>query len=536
MQSILTKQGYIIDKSLYDSKIINSIKKDLNVKPIINKNYMPIKYDENGKVMRDEKNNIIRDVESFNIYIENDSKIILPKFYGYEKFGKTANIQNHDGVDINVPFSGKLRDIQQNIINQILPKIKTIGGGLLSVPCGYGKTTMSLYLSHLLQKKTLVIVHKTFLVNQWVERIKQYLPTARIGIIQGDKCDIIDKDIVIGMLQSISMKNYESYVFEEFGMLIVDECHHISSKVFSQALPKINCKYTVGLSATPNRSDKLEKVFHWYLGPVLYKHEGKSKLEVMTMIYNYKSTDKKFKDVLNRYTKKAQIPTMVTNLTEITNRNNFIISLIDNLKKEEPNRKILLLSGRVEHLKTLNNSLNNYQTGYYIGGMKEKDQKISETKEIILATYQMVSEGFDVPALDTVILTTPIGNAEQSIGRITRKQQQDYEYTPLIIDISDKLDGFKGMNYIRLSLYKKLNYDIYIHDTNELNTTFIERIEPKFFIKKDEPINNDTDLFIDDDDGYDTDNETVSIKSISKPVKKQLKIKEINNDDLFIDD
>ena len=103
-------------------------------------------------------------------------------------------------------------------------------------------------------------------MEQWIERIEQFLPDARIGIIQQNKVKVQGKDIVIAMIQSISMKNYPMEIFDQFGLSIFDECHHISSQVFSRCLPKVGNKYMLGLSATPKRKDGLSKVFHWYLG------------------------------------------------------------------------------------------------------------------------------------------------------------------------------------------------------------------------------------------------------------------------------
>jgi superfamily II DNA or RNA helicase len=119
--------------------------------------------------------------------------------------------------------------------------------------------------------KTLVIVHKEFLLNQWIERIHQFLPTARVGKIQGSTVDVDNKDIVIGMLQSLSMKDYPADTFTSFGLMVIDEVHHISSEVFSCALFKVVTKYTMGLSATMNRKDGTTKVFKMFLGDVVYK-------------------------------------------------------------------------------------------------------------------------------------------------------------------------------------------------------------------------------------------------------------------------
>ena len=117
-----------------------------------------------------------------------------------------------------------------------------------------------------LKKKTLVVVHKTFLLNQWKNRIEQFLPNTKVGIIQGKIIDIEDKDIIIGMLQSLSLKDdYPDDLFDDIGTIIFDECHHLSAEKFSQILRKISVPYMIGLSGTPYRNDKLEKVFEYYI-------------------------------------------------------------------------------------------------------------------------------------------------------------------------------------------------------------------------------------------------------------------------------
>ena len=120
--------------------------------------------------------------------------------------------------------------------------LKYDGGGIC-VGCGSGKTVMAIYIAHILKVKTLVIVHKSFLLNQWKERFEQF-SNARIGIIQQNKVETDDKDVVIGMLQSIAKDKYDFGIFREFGLVIFDEAHHAPSKFFSKALPLISCKKT----------------------------------------------------------------------------------------------------------------------------------------------------------------------------------------------------------------------------------------------------------------------------------------------------
>ena len=154
------------------------------------------------------------------------------------------------------------------------------GGGLLELHTGYGKTVCGLKIIAELGVKTIIIIHKEFLLRQWIERIEQFLPDAKVGRIQGSKIDVEDKDIVIGMLQSLSMKDYDISLFNQFGLTIVDECHHIGAEVFSRALFKIVTKYTLGLSATMKRKDGLTKVIKMFLGEVVVK-KRKEKVKIM---------------------------------------------------------------------------------------------------------------------------------------------------------------------------------------------------------------------------------------------------------------
>ena len=126
-----------------------------------------------------------------------------------------------------------------------------------------------------IEKKTIIIVHKEFLLRQWIERIEQFLPDAKVGRIQAKIIDTEDKDIVICMLQSLSQKEYPKEMFREYGFTIIDECHHMSAEVFSRAFFKVVTHYTLGLSATIKRKDGLTKIIKWFVGDVVVKKERK---------------------------------------------------------------------------------------------------------------------------------------------------------------------------------------------------------------------------------------------------------------------
>ena len=128
------------------------------------------------------------------VYRESNKKIYIPRFYGIQQFGKPDTYTIKDGDDIQLTFKGSLRDFQHNIIDAYFHHIHEQDCALLDIPCGFGKTVCALHIISRLAKKTLVIVHKDFLMQQWKERIQEFLPDARIGKIQGPIVDIDDKD------------------------------------------------------------------------------------------------------------------------------------------------------------------------------------------------------------------------------------------------------------------------------------------------------------------------------------------------------
>ena len=233
INSYLGQKGYTILKKELTIEQQKQIRNDLTIKPYV------------GCIGGGSNNQV-----TYPAYRESDNKFYVPHHYGVETFGPAKKCNISEGDDINLEFNGILRDYQEPVVNKFISVVTKphdnglcFGGGLLELPCAWGKTSGSLYILSQLKKKTLVIVLKEFLLNQWVERIQQFLPKARVGRIQGQIIDIDDKDIVIGMLQSLSMKEYPASVFESFGFTIIDEVHHISSQTFSNALFKIVTKY-----------------------------------------------------------------------------------------------------------------------------------------------------------------------------------------------------------------------------------------------------------------------------------------------------
>jgi superfamily II DNA or RNA helicase len=464
LNTYLGQKGYTISKNEISIEQQKQIKHDLTIKPFSLRDMSPMN----------------SDVKSFPAYRESANKLYVPHYYGSEKFGPPRQYKIAEGADINLEFNGKLRENQEIVVNTYLKHVNSVGygGGLLELPCAYGKTVLSLNIISKLNKKTFIIVHKEFLMNQWIERIQQFLPKARVGKIQGPIIDIEDKDIVIGMLQSLSMKEYPSSTFESFGLTIIDEVHHISSEVFSNSLFKIVTKYMLGLSATMNRKDGTTKVFKMFLGEVVFKGERDEDRDVVVHAIQYDVDDEEFNEVKLDYRGNPAYSTMISKLCEYNRRSEFILKVLSDMLHMNPNQQIMIIAHNKNVLKYLHDAVahrNIATVGYYIGGMKESALKETEGKKIVIATYSMAAEALDIKTLTTLIMVTPKTDIEQSVGRILREKHSK----PIVVDIIDSHSLFQNQWRKRKTFYKKENYKIiytssktYTSDTSKWITLF----------------------------------------------------------------
>ena len=418
---MLTRSGYIVNNPPPE------LKKELTVRAIVNDDFgfPPPPF----KVFRPTKNGIC-----------------VPRYYGISKLGEPTEDKRPEPIRTRVKFHGTLRDATHQ--NAALAAAIDAGHGVLSLPCGFGKTTVSLAIACKLGYRTMIIVHKEFLANQWEERIKQFCPGATIGRVQQNKKDV-ECDFVIAMLQSLSLKEYTFGDFDSIGTLIVDEAHHICAKVFSQSLFKMCPKHIFGLSATPNRKDGLTKVLHWFMGPTFFAVERENQQDVEVFPIEFEC--QRFRDPppCTRFGK-LSLSTMITELTENRERNSMLVGLISRIAKST--RQILVLSDRRQHCMMLHQCFPK-RSGLYMGGMKEADLAESSTKKIIFATFSQAHEGLDIPSLDTVILATPKSDIVQSIGRIMR-ETKGKKNNPNIYDIFDQWSVCHAMYNKRLRVYK----------------------------------------------------------------------------------
>jgi superfamily II DNA or RNA helicase len=443
---MLTLNGYRLSKST--NPPLDELRKTLTVKPQV------------PKVFVSNPNSVPR----YKVYGEASDCLYLPKHFGISKFGPPTSTTRDvpQTPDEFWTFKGSLRDIQRPVVDAFLKPEPH--DGILSLHTGGGKTVCALYIASQLKLPTLVIVHNSFLRDQWEERVKGFLPNARIGRIQGDLCEVDDREIIIAMLQTLSMKTISILKFRPLGLVIVDECHHIASEVFVQALPKVTSKYMLGLSATPSRKDGLMFVANWFLGPLLYTSDTGDKEDtgVHVEVYEYKNDDPVFNEILYNAQGVMFTSLMINKLAECEDRTRWLVEILKDVLEETPHRQVLVLSDRVQHTKDILAALPE--------GLRSKAAILSTdvkaaaraefcaTKTILIATYAMCKEGFDVPTLNTLVMATPRPDVDQIVGRILRVEKSARTAAPLILDLVDP--QFRRQFQERNALYKQRAYKV----------------------------------------------------------------------------
>jgi len=319
--------------------------------------------------------------------------------------------------------------------------------GTLSSPTGSGKTVMALYIISKRGQPALIVVHTRELAVQWIERIETFLkiPASEVGYIGGGKNKIGEK-ITVALVQSLYKCAAE--VSQHIGNLVVDECHRIPSRTFAEAVTEFDSKYMLGLSATPYRRDKLSKLIFWHLGDVHHQVDKNHLIrtgDVLPVSVITRETDfKPYFDPVNQYSK------MLLELTLNDKRNRLIAA--DVAKETQKERGIcLVLSDRKKHCETLQ-SLLKYKykissemlTGSLSAGHREKvlDRLNKGKVKVLIATGQLIGEGFDCRNLSTLFLATPIrfsGRVVQYLGRILRpapgkEKARLFDYVDIHVD------------------------------------------------------------------------------------------------------
>lgn len=409
---------------------------------------------------------------SFEAFECKDGILSVPRFYGIHHWGMPTEDAREEGCAMKASeFLGELKQIQTNAVESVIDRLKNdpSGGGLLVLPCGYGKTICALYIAVKMGRRVLVLVHKAFLVEQWQERARTFIPNVTVGKIQQNTVDY-EADIVIGMVQSISKRDYPYEVLRTFGTVIIDEAHHMSAPVFHRALTKLPSRYILGLSATPERKDGMTPLLYWSMGSICFRTERQPEHTLVSCIlYN----DGRRKEITYR-DGRVSVPLMLNALVEDTQRNQVLASKIADCYRN--GRYIIVLTDRIVQLHTLKAMLVNLcsvdesHIGYYIGTTGFAERNESAGKQIILSTYCMAKEGLDIPRLDTLVQATPKGDVIQASGRVQRKHPD--KKVPLIIDVIDTFSIFEQLRWKRWKFYRKEGFCCQVYDSNEEGAWF----------------------------------------------------------------
>lgn len=432
----ITPKGYRM--SLNDPRV-KIIEKELKVKPFVPDGYS----------------------KEYKLYRKSDKYIYCPRFYLIDKIGLPKEIVYHPTEKVNINILKEPREYQISVTDKVLKHIQNHKSGVCSLYTGWGKTFLTLWIASKLSKKTLIVVHTKSLLEQWIIKIKEFTGIDA-GIIQQNKM-YIESPICVGIIHSLCLRDYPKEITEAFGFIAFDEVHHTPSEMFSGVFFKMYIEYSFGISATLKRTDGLSKVVNWFLGETIVDIKQVTDKPTILLSPFYPSIPFEEQLMING---KPNRMAMITDLCVSNERNEFIINIVN----QNTHRIILILTHIRSHAELLHSRIPN--SGLYMGKMSQDELNMSNTKNVIIGTYNMASEGYDNPRLDTLILSTPKSNIEQSVGRILRQKNSN---DPLVIDIQDFHSLFIYANYKRIKYYKNQGFI----DTKEKNKSSIEDYEIK---------------------------------------------------------
>ena len=398
-------------------------------------------------------------------YQETTSGLIVPRGFfpqliGIAKqHGEWFQIEDRRRLlpEVDFKFRGQLRPFQEKGVKDLLSRDM----GTLSAPTGSGKTVMALYMIAQRKQPALIITHTKELLNQWINRVEQFLeiPTNEVGRI-GDGERNIGKKITVALVQTLY--KCASEVFLHIGYLIVDECHRTPARTFTEAVTAFDCKFITGLSATPWRRDKLSKLIFWYVGSVIHEIDKASLIETGDVLPA---------EVIIRETHfipncdpATEYSTMLSELTEDRTRN---ILIAQDVAKEASNGGgiCLVLSDRKSHCEALQNLLleEGVKSELLTGDVSNGERKATVESlnsghiKVLIATGQLIGEGFDCKELSTLFLTTPIkfdGRLIQYLGRVLRpapgkEKARIYDYVDKFVGVLKAAAATRQRVYFR---------------------------------------------------------------------------------------
>ena len=422
-----------------------------------------------------------------SLYEENEENLYLPRGLKDRLYEVVEQIdwqeENTKSRKIKVTFQGKLRGEQKEAF-AATNEHKT---GVISAKTGFGKTVLACKMIANKKVNTLILVQNKNLSDQWKHSLEQFLKidsqplveyTAtgrkrkkeRIGQLYGGK-DKRSELVDIATFQTLAKRKDSADLINRYGMVIVDECHHIPANTFEQVLIACKANYLYGLSATPKRKDGHEPIIFMRLGPVIWQDNRKLGTPTLEQkLYpRFVTTGEDRQAVISQNTIQENYHLIMEN----ERRNDQIC--VDILKEYNAKRHILVLSDRINHLQLLQERIAKlsqkplcYQLTGRLSDRKQREitEKLQQEKRpfILFATGSFIGEGFDLASLDTILLTMPIsgaGRIEQYLGRLQRNLHQKtelhlYDYIDFVIPM------FSNMYQKRLATYRKLHYQVVV--------------------------------------------------------------------------
>lgn len=448
---MITRRGVEVPKT--DAVMASKVRRELQVAPLSLTDPFPKK---------------------FKVYQETPTHFVVPLHWARQHMDDLRDARGR-GETASLTFRGSLRDdlCQREAVRGVLDAWKTSGGGaMLCLPPGYGKTTCALYLAAIVKRKTLVMVHKSFLMDQWVERVRQCLPGATVTTIRGDTVDM-SGDVVVAMIQTLVSRRYPPSMFECTGLCIVDECHHLAAATFSQSMWGQCAPYTLALSATPDRKDGLTRVVTWFAGPVAFRMRRENQSGTIVHILKYSCPRYADPPPVNR---RGDIcfTSIMTSLVSDENRTRAVADEAVLLAKRD--RHVLVLSHRRQHVAELAAAIaaQGVDVGTYVGG----DKACPDTR-VIVATFALTSEGFDVPRLDALVLATPASDVEQACGRVMRGSSGRGS---VIVDVVDEWGVCFAQHAKRRALYKRSGFTIHGYERADAEPSETETTTQFLFV------------------------------------------------------
>ncbi|ACN13503.1 putative DNA helicase (D10 protein) [Desulforapulum autotrophicum HRM2] len=389
------------------------------------------------------------------------------------------------GKTVNVEFNGTLRDEQQEAIDALLAH----DNGVLSAATAFGKTVIGAKLISIRKVNTLVLVHRQQLLSQWRERLDQFLtinetlpepPKKRgrkkeqslIGHMGAGK-DRLSSIIDVAIMQSMNIGGNVKEAIKNYGMIIVDECHHLPAVTFEQILKHATAKYIYGLTATPSRPDGHHPIIFFYCGPVRFSVDAKKQAEKRPFEHYLIPRFTSFRIGSNKDDSEPTIQEIKSHLISDEIRNQLIVD--DVVECYQKGRNILILTGRVAHVDDLGEMLRQRISNVIClkGGMGVKKTSIvmeelgsipNTESFVLVATGSYIGEGFDEARLDTLFLAMPIawkGTLQQYAGRLHRfsehkKDVQIYDYVDIHVRMLEKMYGKRLKGYAAIGYKAKV--------------------------------------------------------------------------------